>query len=134
MGIVPRATSGWFVIQMRAKPAWRNSASAAWAPSQMISSLGPHGGNGLPSRTTGSFKTPSRSKKTAGRTLGRLRRSDAFPFGCAGLERRMRHDEVPDHRLERFRMRRDVSVVHDRDDNSGIGARCGVAAVPADDA
>src|SRR5690349_19477786 len=45
----------------------------------------------------------------------------------------MRDEQMPEHRLERFRMRSDVSGVYDRNNHAGMGDTRRVTAVLADD-
>src|SRR5262245_6216858 len=66
---VPRATSGWFVTTTRSNPAARSLAQASPTPGSSSTSLASPGGYGRPSRTTTAFRTPSRSRKTAGRAM-----------------------------------------------------------------
>src|ERR1051326_9049134 len=97
------------------------------------------GATGLPSWTTASLRTPSRSRKTAlGMRSGydgkqRPRRA-ALPLGSVNLERGMGHQEMPQHRLESLRVRRDVGGVHGGDEDARVRGLRGVAAVAANDA
>ena len=59
---------------------------------------------------------------------------DALPFGLLRLERRMGDQQVPDHGLEGFGVRRDRVRVHRRDDADRVADLGRVAAVAADHA
>ncbi len=61
----PRATSGWFVTTTRTMPMARRRRHASATPGSTTSSSGDRGAKGLPSRTTASLSTPSRSRNTA---------------------------------------------------------------------
>src|SRR5215471_14049306 len=59
----------------------------------------------------------------AGRSL------EGFPFGLPWLELGMRHQQMPDHRLQRLAMRRYLARIHGRDDDARIGNPGRMAAV-----
>src|SRR5208282_1198263 len=61
-------------------------------------------------------------------------RRHRFPFGRFHLYRWMRYEQMPDHRLEGFRVRRDMDWVHRGNQNAGIGDRSRVTAIAAYDA
>ena len=66
--------------------------------------------------------------------LNGLRQTDALPLRFVCFDRRMRDDQVPDDRLKRFRMWRDMGVVDHRNENHGIRDFCRVTAISTDDA
>ena len=58
----------------------------------------------------------------------------ALPFRLRGFERGMRDEQMPNHRLERFRVRRGVHRVHRGDDDANVSDLGGITAVATDDA
>src|SRR6185369_13851179 len=88
-------------------PASRRRTSASATPDRISSSSIESGGKGLPRRTIALLMTPSRSRKTA-----RFTRYAVLPLGGDLLQGRMRHQAVPDDRLERLGVRRYARRVH----------------------
>ena len=84
--VVPRATSGWLVTTISAKPASLQARRARPAtPGRISSSSSAAGGYGLPSRTIARLSTPSRSRKTAAAGSPRsipTSSASAFSSGC----------------------------------------------------
>jgi hypothetical protein len=71
------------------------------------------------------------------RVLGAARRPSllrALPFRLRRFQRWMRDEQMPNHRLECFRMRRGVHRVDRGNDDANVGDLRGVTAVPPDDA
>src|ERR1700687_4160444 len=77
----PSATSGWFVTTINWKPAARSVASASGTPGRIWSSWSRNGAVALPFLMTRTFRTPSRSRKTA-------------LFKDSGYDRRLRLQEL----------------------------------------
>src|SRR5437899_13063628 len=78
----------------------------------------------------GSMSAPSMKILTRNVLIAFPRRTLAgrLPFHFVGLEIRVRHDEVPHHRMKRLRVRRDRARVYDWHDNAGV---CDLGRVPA---
>jgi len=57
----------------------------------------------------------------------------ALPFGLLDFQFGMRNKKVPDHGLERFRMRSDILGIYGRYDAACVGYFGGVSAVPPHD-
>src|SRR5580658_8810190 len=57
-----------------------------------------------------------------------------LPFHFGHLEPGMGGEEMPDHGLEGFSVRRDGGRVGDLDEHAGVGDLAGIAAVAADNA
>src|SRR5262249_2246147 len=127
----PVAMSGWLVTTMTTSPASRRRRTASSTPGSSRKSSSVVGATGRPSRSMLALMTPSRSTKTARLAVTALSPS---PLGRVLLQLRVRHQAVPDHRLERLRVRRDALLVHGRDRDDHVAGLSGIAAVAADDA
>src|SRR3954447_1597647 len=59
---------------------------------------------------------------------------NALPLGLVQLQRRMAHEQMPDHGLERFGMRRHRVGIDGRDNADGVAHLGGIPAVASDHA
>src|ERR1700675_313098 len=116
---------------IRRNPSRRNRTSASGTSGGTTTSAIVIGEKGLPSRTSASLRTPSRSRNTAFTVIAKS--TNPFPLRLPRLERRMCNQKMPHHGLKGLRVRRDRFRVDCRNDTDGVRYFSREAAVAADD-